>query len=186
MSEETIKCLKCGTENKKTDKFCGECGEKLNNITTEEKAKKIFKRKYVTEFLSVVELITFLITTFIISAVIVFLSPNILKDASSGDNTVFGQLYSSILTSFQGTSILTAIVFVFIIFGIFKFNRIEKRIIETQDLIEKYIINSQNFNVATQKYDEDDDTTKADFMLYIIGVIALMAFGIFALMYKFG
>ncbi len=67
MSDEKIKCPKCGGENNASDSFCAECGKNLNVKVQENIVLKGVK----TFFVSIGELISFIICATVVSAVFV-------------------------------------------------------------------------------------------------------------------
>lgn len=147
MTEEqkTIKCPKCGTENSTDDKFCQECGKNLAKYIYN-KNEKLTK---VVMFPTIIEIIV----CFVIAIVLIICSvaanpPFIDFNTDTTDGNVFQQIYD--LTGNVGflvekiganlslcLSILFGLITAFILWGVFKFNRIERRIIETQEMIKK-------------------------------------------------
>lgn len=115
MSNETIKCPKYGAEYNKTEKL----------------SKKFM-------FPIIAELIAFLV--FAIGLAIFFaikLVENPLFNTSTGDNNTLQVIMRSQVEIQMQLSlffaILLGLIFVFCIWGVFKFNRIEKRILEIQE-----------------------------------------------------
>lgn len=153
MSEEkeTIRCPKCGTENSTDDKFCKECGKNLSKYIYN-KNEKLTKALM---FPTIIEIIAY----FILAAIIIFgiattLAPSLDSCSfnTSTEGNVFQQIYD--LTGNVGflvekvgnnltfsffilSSVLLGLITAFVLWSVFKFNRIERRIIETQEMINK-------------------------------------------------
>lgn len=139
----TITCSKCGAENNADNMFCQECGNKLkvNSVSYKQMNKKPFVLP------SIVEMIIFSALGFIITAISVCWMLESLKDHARGFDELLGiqaggeallqQIYRAVEFSGEGTGFVIGIVLTFIIWGVFKFNRLEKRIIELQELIKK-------------------------------------------------
>lgn len=151
MSEEkeTIRCPKCGTENSTDDKFCKECGNSLSDNIYKE-TRTTWKKPPLS--FSIVEIIAY----FILAAIITFcifiklypLLDNCSFNTSTADNNVFQQIYDltgnvGFLVEKVGTNLICSLIILFglitafAIWSVFKFNRIERRIIETQEMISK-------------------------------------------------
>lgn len=138
MAEETIKCPKCGTENSTDDKYCKECGKNLSSyILPKESLTKALL------FPVALEIITFLVVAIICGFafgyfVVRFPSEIPMYNDSS---TLLQLIYDEqnklgiTLCLFLG-SLIGAMV-VFCTWSVFKFNRIERRIVETQEMINK-------------------------------------------------
>lgn len=138
MSEETIRCPKCGTENSTDDKFCQECGKNLSKYIYN-KNEKLTKALM---FPFLVEIVGFLIIAIVIAIALglfLFLFPNNFTITSGQNTTILDQIYNNV-TNYGSTVCLflgglIGAMFVFCIWSVFKFNRLERRIIETQEMI---------------------------------------------------
>lgn len=157
MTEEKrkITCPKCGVENNNGDMFCSECGTSLNIEKEIPKSKKICCNKWQEpiRYPWIVELIFFSILTGGVGYEIAkgftnFLSPKYSYSDIDNANTIWQQTYyvasnsEAYVKELIGAFIIVCIVFgglllVLSIWNIFKFNQIEKRIIETQEMIDK-------------------------------------------------
>jgi ribosomal protein L37E len=132
--KETIKCSKCGTENNINDKFCQECGSALSSNS--QNYKQIEKMPFL--FPSILEILIFIILSAIITfCSALFFTAYLIDLSTYNKETVFEQIYSAVSISGTGIGIVIGILFVFILWSVFKFNRLEKRIIETQEMINK-------------------------------------------------
>ena len=154
MSEEKTKmCPKCGTENKSTDSFCAECGEKLNNNEVYIKSEKAYRRPFTCHV--IIDFILFCIFTFGISFWLMMVIPSFIGELSSKvyssseiDNAqnIMHQIYylaSNANTRIIDVSVslylilgaIIGLLLVFSIWSVIRYNRIEKRIIDTQELV---------------------------------------------------
>lgn len=145
MSEENIRCPKCGSENtfdsnSQNKLYCRECGKKLSKyvLTNENSAKRLM-------FPFIVEIIAFLIVAIIFSIIFgactAYLSASfhpvnydrdIINFQSIQDTlSLFGILISSFIGALIGA------MFIFCNWSVFKFNRLEKRILELQEKLGK-------------------------------------------------
>ena len=139
MSDETIKCPKCGLENSRKDNFCQSCGAKLKEIVNDNiktKALQQIQTKKNLMFSFVTEIIAFFTIVFFTSVAPVFHVVDVLQTRISNTDNVFEQLYASITFVEQSIVIVIGLLFVFALWSVFKFNRIEQRIVEMQNLAE--------------------------------------------------
>lgn len=160
--KETIKCPKCGTENSIENTYCENCGQKLDVTKKEIKVQKETNKKVKNPFL---ETIFFFIFSLVTSVLIILFSMfkftafevwSILESGKIYSRTDIYDNATSLLDQIFmissnadlhirtaevdiliGIIVLFAFLSCFIIWGIFKFNRIEKRILELQDKLNK-------------------------------------------------
>ena len=139
MSEETIKCPKCGTECNKTEKFCGGCGTDLSKKVGTNGAKKCVKNL----FTSIIDFVSYIISSCIIS--VLFAIPLImaifaLSESKSAENA-YQQIYNSVnMTSVAlgiGIGVVAALIVTFVIRTTAQLNRIEDKIEEIQNKIQE-------------------------------------------------
>jgi UDP-N-acetylmuramyl pentapeptide phosphotransferase/UDP-N-acetylglucosamine-1-phosphate transferase len=89
-------------------------------------------------FPSILEILIFIILSAIITfCSALFFTAYLIDLSTYNKETVFEQIYSAVSISGTGIGIVIGILFVFILWSVFKFNRLEKRIIETQEMINK-------------------------------------------------
>lgn len=164
-NNNTIKCPKCGAENDVNDNFCQECGTNLKNSIMEEKPdattttkephknNKIYKPPFMCHV--IIDFILYSIFTFGASFWLAMMIPLFTEEASSkvyspseidnADN-IMHQIYylaSNANTRIMDESIAIYMIFgaviglllVFSIWSVVKYNKLEKRIIDTQELI---------------------------------------------------
>lgn len=135
MSEEKIKCSKCGTENNANDSFCAECGKSLNNKQQGNCVLNVVKSLFIT----IGELFSFLLTAVVISAIIAIPFAFVilqLGDSINSEN-VFQQIYNSVnMTSAAlgaGVGVIVGLIITAVIRNTAQLNRIEKKIFEIQN-----------------------------------------------------
>ena len=116
MTEEKIKCPKCGTENNNNDIYCKECGK---DLTKKEKIKKDKKPSSALESLSY--LICFSIFAFVIGFLVCLKFGITLNDYN--DENVFKQIYNAIEVVGFGVSICIGIVTSFSIIAYIRINK---------------------------------------------------------------
>ena len=138
MTEEMIKCPKCGTECDKTERFCGNCGADLSRKLGNNGAIKCVK----SLFSSIIDFVSYIICSGIISAL--FVIPLImaifaLSDSKEAENA-FQQIYNSVnMTSVAlgiGIGVVAALIVTFVIRNTAQLNRIEDKITEIQNNIQ--------------------------------------------------
>ena len=140
MTEEqkTIKCPKCGTENDGNNNFCQLCGAKIKeNITVDNQSKsnkKNIKKNLMFSFIT--EIVAFLIIVAFTAGFPVLEIIDVIGNRISDTENVYEQLYLSILFVEQSVVILIGLLFILALWSVFKFNRIEQRIVEMQNLAE--------------------------------------------------
>lgn len=138
MTEEMIRCPKCGTENNVQDCYCKECGNSIK------------KNNYIEEIENSVnpcftEIITFLIIAIIfaigfgIFAGWVFYESKLIIDS---DYMTLQDIILDHIDFAKGEiilmiGVLIGAMFVFCNWSIIKFNRIEKRLAKIQNTISK-------------------------------------------------
>ena len=148
--EEKIVCQKCGTENNRDDIFCQECGSRLKSIQTNNTTNN-----WNSPFMypSLIEIILFIVYSVITGFLIGQLFSNSLTPKYSisnidNANSIMQQIYYiasntdshvvDLAIMFMVTiTVLGGLFLVITNWSLFKFNRIEKRIIETQEMINK-------------------------------------------------
>jgi hypothetical protein len=151
MAEEKIVCPKCGTENSTDDKYCKECGTLLLEETNKE--DKTEHKTTKTKTWQSPELVPFIVELifFVILFVAIFFAK--INDFSSffegkynvsEAETIFQQIYYTVSNTEICLRMLIVAIFtilviliVLVIWSVFKFNRIERRIVETQEMINK-------------------------------------------------
>lgn len=143
--KEAIKCPKCGTENSTDDKFCQKCGSRLvipeNQINT-----NTWKRPATYPY--IIEIIFFLFCSFcawFVCSIQIWnkvVPPEHSATTIENAETILQQIYYLgentniyFVRGFYLIAILGALLAAFAIWSIFKFNRLERRIIETQEMI---------------------------------------------------
>ena len=135
MSEQKIKCKRCGTENDINDNFCGSCGAFL--------ISKIENNMFFKAIMALFRLINFLICACILSAI--FVAPLIfyiyaMWGSPEGEN-VFQQIYNYIGFSSGilgvGIGVVAGLVLTFAFQTVTKLNHIEDKIEEIQRNINK-------------------------------------------------
>lgn len=133
MTDDKIKCSKCGTENKSSDSFCADCGNKLkqNAKSHSEVTQKPLLFQYVIEII-LFSIFTLFITTFPLYEIKILMKDIVRQESY----TVFQQIYEAVFLSGEGISIILGLIVSFILWNLFKLNRIERRIIEIQKLYE--------------------------------------------------
>lgn len=164
MSEEMIKCPKCGADCKQGEKFCGSCGAVITTDETEMKqnahsTKYELKNKRTKVTPIIIDYIGYIIVVFIISVAIgICLMGAIegISDLSGNNGNVFQQLYNHITAvgSILGMSIssIFGLIFIFVLFALSRFNNIQRQINETQDLICKQLdIINERFDILEDK-----------------------------------
>lgn len=87
-------------------------------------------------FSFVTEIIAFFTIVFFTSVAPVFHVVDVLQTRISNTDNVFEQLYASITFVEQSIVIVIGLLFIFALWSVFKFNRIEQRIVEMQNLAE--------------------------------------------------
>lgn len=149
MSEEkeTIRCPKCDTENSIDDKFCKECG---NSLVITENQINVNTWKRPATYPYIIEIIFFLFCSFCawfvcsIQMLDKVIPPEHSATTIENAETILQQIYYLgentniyFVRVFYLIAILGALLVALAIWSVFKFNRIEKRIIETQEMISK-------------------------------------------------
>ena len=165
MSDKNIKCPECGSEI---------TTNKTEGKTAETKEKGNIRKRKPFLFPSLFEMLVFLIFSGFLCYKLNALTPEITKSLKSSihyslyssnqiDNadTIFQQVYYLISNTEVQTKyvlawmaiifwiliILLVLLSIFSIWSIFKYNRIERRIVETQELIYKHFdIMNEGFN----------------------------------------
>lgn len=160
--KETIKCPKCGRENCIENTYCENCGQKLDVTKKEIKVQKKTNKKVKNPFLETIFFFVFSLVTFVLMilfSIFKFTAFKVWSVLESGkmysrtdiyDNatSLLDQIFmissnadlhirTAEVDILTGIIVLFALLSCFIIWGIFKFNRIEKRILELQELIKK-------------------------------------------------
>lgn len=152
MAEEKIVCPKCGTENSTDDKYCKECGTHLLEETNKE--DKTEHKTTKTKTWQPPELVPFIVELifFVILFVAIFFAMmnDFLGSSFQGKynvseaETIFQQIYYTVSNTEICLRMLIVVIFtilviliVLVIWSVFKFNRIERRIVETQEMINK-------------------------------------------------
>ncbi len=150
MTEEqkTIKCPKCGTENSSNDKFCQECGNSL--IIPPKSQTNVNKFKSPIVYPYILEIIYFIfcsLAAWLVCNIQIWdkvIPPEHTAETINNAETMFQQLYYLgdntniyFVRVFYIIAILGGLLVALAIWSVFKFNRIERRIIETQEMINK-------------------------------------------------
>lgn len=161
---EIKKCPKCGVENSIDRKFCKECGVKLEIENEKNNLNDNWKKPFIYHWL--VEIIFFIGCSigalFLILNILspLFLSHGLSRAYSNNDiyenaDSIWQQIFyvscnsntmlddlANMVNSFSQINlmidlIILVVLIFFTIWNIFKFSRLEKRIIETQEMINK-------------------------------------------------
>ncbi len=144
MSEENVRCPKCGSENtfdsnSQNKLYCRECGKNLSKyvLTSENSAKRLM-------FPFIVEIIVFLFIAILCAVCFGMFLVNFSASIQIGreqSDTILQEIYygqsrlGTALCLFLGA--LIGAMFVFCNWAVFKFNRLEKRILELQEKLGK-------------------------------------------------
>lgn len=151
-----LRCPKCGAKNDEGDSFCSECGSSLNTGAIKKECRNIHYSRWEKPFNYplFVEIIFYTLLTvgMTIFAIVFFMTDALSPEYSSADiknaDSIFEQIYymssnSEHLISdlggrlFLGMGITVGILFIIAFWCVFKFHQIEKRIIETQEMVNK-------------------------------------------------
>ena len=158
MTEEKMFCPECGNECLKIEKYCGNCGAA---ITTAENGKKqdnmVKNRPIISNFMGTINYLIWAVVILIITGIgLSFSYMYWIEEFSKNDDTIFLQIYHQIetvsVTFGLGISIICGFTIAFAFFALFRFNTIQKHIVETQDLICKHLnVVNERFNKLENK-----------------------------------